>query len=109
MNVSQAHSIWTLMTLLAGTRCDYTASRDSRLLATVQVQSNIRLTPWRNVNALAPLGSARLIRGTDGVLPFGQKRKPEATVGIGFRGLEMTTVRGLQRYAGVRYRSTFQV
>jgi len=65
--------------------------------------------PGRDPNVLAPFGNAPLIGGADRVLSFRQRGKPEMALSIGFRGLELIAVGGLQSYVSTRDGFAFEV
>jgi hypothetical protein len=74
---------------------------EALFLLAPKVQRDISLAPRRDPEALVPLGNAPLEGGPDGVLSFGEKRKPEMALIIAFRGLELISVGGLQSYVSV--------
>jgi hypothetical protein len=74
-----------------------------------EVQGDVDLVPGGDPYVLAPFGNAPMIGGTDGVLSFRENRKPKMTLGIGFRGLEMTAVGVLQSYTGISHGFAFEI
>ena len=51
--------------------------------------------------SLAPFGNALRAGGAYGVLSFGEKREPKTALSVGFRGLELIAIGGLQSYVSI--------
>ena len=78
----------------APTEGEFKGVRTARFLR-AEVQGDVGLVPGRDPYVLAPFGNAPLFGSADGVLAFGKGGKPETTLSIGFRGLEVTAVGSL--------------